>query len=821
MPGELRLTNEHSFQRYCFLAAWILLISLVVILWLPGTLVFTIFFGLVQPLIAVLSSIWLFQAARPAVAGGTKRAWAWGLLGFGILSIGLGDLLWSFYEEVLHVAPFPSPADILYLLYYPLSMVGIFLLTSLRFSKTQWGEKVLDAGTVTVSSVLLFWNFVIGPIIAVQPPEAGILELILSLAYPIGDLLLIWALFALTHWNRQNQDYRGLFILGLGIIMMVIADISFSIQALKGTYQTGNLVDLGYITSYLLGGLAGVYQFLHPVLHDTDPTPGIDQALPFSWDRIKIHTSSIFIIGAFGLLVYSYFRPLPMGFPSIALAVGGIFIMVLIRQMATSLENKKLVKDLELALVLVQEQARTLDQTNKDLLAEMEERQRTERQLAFEELHDHLTGLPNRVQMVDQIERVISGQSPQRITAYALLMIDLDDFKVKNESLGHALGDRLLVAVTERVRGCLRSSDIVGRMGGDEFAILIDNAGDEQTPLMVANRIMSMLRRPFPLDDNNIVTSASIGIVLDMNGYQSAQDLLRDVDIAVYQAKAQGKGRCEVFHSHMLAKAVNRMQTENEIRLAVELEELRLVYQPIFRLDTLEIVGMEALVRWQHPRRGLLSPGEFIPIAEETGLINDIGEWVLEHACSQLSRWRQTLPGCANLSVSVNISGRQFSKTDFHDRVRRVLENTRLPGEALHLEITEGIFINNPSLVMGFFKRLRSLGVQLYIDDFQTGYSSVSFLLNDFPVQCIKIDRSFVNLLGQSKKKAEVVSILISQARTLGMTAIAEGVETNRELSELQRLGCPFGQGYLLARPMEPGAIEQFLLKEKVFAPEN
>lgn len=359
----------------------------------------------------------------------------------------------------------------------------------------------------------------------------------------------------------------------------------------------------------------------------------------------------------------------------------------------------------------------------------------------------------------------------------------------------------------------LRSSDTVARLGGDEFAILLEITGEQNSTLKVAEKLKEAIKLPFNLDGHELYITASIGVVMSLDGYILAEEVLRDADIAMYQAKAQGKARFEVFDLKMRSYAYSRLTMEQELRAALENCEFRIYYQPIMSMKSNELVSFEALIRWAHPKRGLLSPGEFLPIAEESGLILPIEKWVLNEACAQLKKWHEKYPSSQNVSLNVNISNRLFAQPDFVDRVIKTLQMSALEAEALKLEITEHILISNYAAANEIFTKLRELGVQLQIDDFGSGYSALGYLQH-FPISAIKIDKSFVDEMERSKRGIELIRAIVSMARELGMEAIAEGIETDEQLSQLRDLSCNLGQGFLLSKPLDRESAEEILARQ-------
>jgi diguanylate cyclase (GGDEF)-like protein/PAS domain S-box-containing protein len=424
------------------------------------------------------------------------------------------------------------------------------------------------------------------------------------------------------------------------------------------------------------------------------------------------------------------------------------------------------------------------------------QRKAAERQLLHDAFHDSLTFLPNRSRFTELLRRSISRARLDESYAFAMLFLDLDRFKVVNDSLGHAVGDQLLVAAARRLEQCVRPGDTVARLGGDEFTVLIDSTKNVNDATRVAERILAELQRPFYLQGQDVFVSASIGIAMSGSGYHAPDDLLRDADLAMYRAKGNGKSRYEVFDQKMHAHAVALLQLETDLRLAIEREEFRILFQPVISLRTGRIAGLEALVRWEHPQRGLVSPDDFLTVAEETGLVVPMGNWVLRQACRRLAEWRRDNPGVVDVTISVNLSARQFVHPDLVARVTDALEESGLPARCLRLEFTESVLIEREEPVIDTFAKLHALGIRLDLDDFGTGYSSLGYL-HRFDLDALKIDRSFVSNIGPQGERAEIVRTIVALANNLGMEVIAEGVETQAQLAVLQGAECDLVQGYL------------------------
>jgi diguanylate cyclase (GGDEF)-like protein/PAS domain S-box-containing protein len=451
-------------------------------------------------------------------------------------------------------------------------------------------------------------------------------------------------------------------------------------------------------------------------------------------------------------------------------------------------------------------------QAAANVLADAIERHNADQALRYRVLHDSLTGLPNRLSFVDSLGESLSKAAVSG-SPVGILFLDLDHFKLINDSLGHHAGDALLRAVAPRLRSHLRPGDIVARFGGDEFGVLIDRLADEGEAMAIADRVAAAFAQPFAIDSVEHFVSASIGVaVAGVTGERpvNADLLIRDADAAMYRAKEGGRSRCVLFDAEMRAAAMKRLEIERDLRQAIERDELALYYQPVVNLRSGEIDGLEALVRWRHPERGMLDPGEFVSIAEDSGMIEPIGRWVQERACRQALTWQQLRPDARPLDVAVNLSARQAAHRDLPTTVEEVLARTGLDPIHLRLEITESVLIDESATAIASLEALSGLGVRLVLDDFGTGYSSLAYL-NRFPFDALKIDRSFVEALGIEQEATAIVEAIIGMARGLSLEVIAEGVESEVQLSELQRLGCDFAQGHLFHAAMPEREVSRLI----------
>lgn len=584
-----------------------------------------------------------------------------------------------------------------------------------------------------------------------------------------------------------------------------------------------NLLRHGSTTAVLAICTMGLFQYLaHTAIVATANAFKDNQSIWHMWNQNFLWISITYFAGAAaaGLIVFSLGRA---GFYAFLITIPIIAIVYLtydryLREVKSSARQAELAERdrAEIERERAEQAERHVHELN-NYIAEQERISRaleeTKEHFRHAAFHDALTGLPNRSLFAELLTAEIESARVRPNHLFAVLFIDLDRFKNINDSLGHSYGDLLLVAFAERLERILRPVDTLARFGGDEFAILLSNLADHHTAVSVAERILADLTNPFDLNKNSSFTSASIGIALSNSGYDRPDDFLRDADTAMYRAKENGKGRFEVFDKDMHARAVSRLKLERDLRQAIEQKEFMVFFQPIVRIETGKLAGFEALVRWNHPVEGLVSPLQFIPVAEETGLIVHIGQWVLEEACRAVANWQRQFPLHRDLTLSVNLSAKQVSQPDLLEQVSHALDRSGLDPRCLKLEITESVVMENAEAATLMFRQLRALGVQLSIDDFGTGYSSLSYL-HRFPLNYLKIDRSFVGRMTEAGENAEIVRTIVTLAHNLGLQCIAEGVENEEQREQLRLVGCEYAQGYLFSRPMGSKAINEMLASE-------
>ena len=481
-----------------------------------------------------------------------------------------------------------------------------------------------------------------------------------------------------------------------------------------------------------------------------------------------------------------------------------------IEQFERVLQEKVIQRTLELEIVNQQ-----LIALNQELEEKIFERQQTQKQLVHDALYDRLTGLPNRILLQERIDRAIERQKRNSNCLFAVLFIDLDRFKIINDSLGHLIGDKLLIAVAKLLLEDIRSVDTVARLGGDEFVILLGEINTLKDATQVGDRLLAKFQKIFDIDTHSVFTSISIGIAISSFNYKSSSEILQDADRAMYRAKEKGKARYEVFDRQMHLQTLKAIELESDLRLALANKEFSLCYQPIVALDDRSLLGFEALIRWQHPIQGTIFPRDFIPIAKNTGLIIAIGDWVLAQTCRQLAYWQKeyaAIPEIANLIVSINVAGQQITESNYVKKLDRILIETGINPSCLRLEVTERTLIDPNVNTQKTLLEIKRRNIKLSIDDFGTGYSSLSYL-HRLPIDNLKIDRSLTNEIYGDRESQKIVSTIITLADTLKIKAIAEGVETKEQLQQLQNLGCKFAQGYFFSKPLDVTAVRLMLEK--------
>ncbi|GAA3914536.1 putative bifunctional diguanylate cyclase/phosphodiesterase [Actinoplanes auranticolor] len=847
---------------------------------------------------------------RAASLRGRQRA-GWALLGLGVLSWGAGQACAVWLETFTGSVPLPSQADIGYLGMILLTSAGLLVLPVATQTLANRARSVLDGLMVAVSLVLIAWYLVIEPLIEAGGDSA--LALYLSLAYPLGDIVMVTVVvYMLALQRRRGRDFAHLALVGAGIVAFAVSDIGYAYLNLTGAYASGSGTDIGWFAGFSLILLAATKPAGNPAT--AEPAVDGEGAQPFG-----VLLPYVAVLAALATSII-WFARTGQASPFVAYTRSALILLIVGRQLLTLLENRGLTRNLETrvadrtaelyaseqrfhalvqhssdvvtvvgtdAVVLYQSEsvqrvfgytpamltgrniterfspesaARLLDAlrsvsarpyattvleltlphldrrqrqaeiTVTNLLGDpnvgglvlntrdISERKELQEQLVHEAYHDALTQLANRALFRERVAEALEQRGED--DDVTVLFLDLDGFKEVNDSLGHLAGDQLLVRVAERLTSSVREGDVVARFGGDEFAVLIRSALSLGEAEVVAQRIVDELHEPFRVGDRDLHVRGSIGLAAyaalgggaaGADDADDAEQLMRNADLAMYKAKGTGGSGFASYDPRMLAGLVERLELEADLRLALERGELRLHYQPTIDMADSRVIGFEALVRWQHPTRGLINPLDFIPIAEATGLIVPLGRWVLQEACRQAMEW-SARDGRRPVKMAVNVSVRQFDRSDLPAVVREVLTETGMPADQLCLEMTESVLMTDTEENLAQLVRLKALGVTLAIDDFGTGYSSLAYLRR-FPVDMLKIDRSFVERLGEQADDAALAGTIVQLGQSLGMSTVAEGIEEYGQLAALREMGCTFAQGFYFSRPVPAGEAGRLLLE--------
>jgi diguanylate cyclase (GGDEF)-like protein len=526
------------------------------------------------------------------------------------------------------------------------------------------------------------------------------------------------------------------------------------------------------------------------------------------WETTRLMMPYVGLAAAYAVLVLGLNTPQALA-PSVIVAwVAVVIVLAVLRQLLVIRENQRLTSQLALLNTRLEERVQERTAALRRANQELNER---EYRLTYNALHDSLTNLPNRALLLDRLDHALQRAHRDPAAAYGVLFMDLDGFKVINDSLGHLAGDRLLVEIARRLTASVREIDTVARLGGDEFVILLEDILSADYLSLVAERVLAALASPVVFDGQHVSITSSIGIIASSPEYKVPSDVLRDADLAMYEAKALGKSRAVVFTAEMRSNMLDRLILEKDLALALEENQLFLQYEPILHLENGRLAGFEALLRWQHPRLGLIAPGSFIPIAEANGTIVPITYWVLGEALRQVMKWRSAFPDLPEISVSVNLSPRLFSHPDLVPRIHNMLLGMDVPPNLLILEITESALIQEMEKALQALGALRQLGLGIHLDDFGTGYSSLSYLNHQLPVDALKVAHTFVSQIQPDGKNAEIVRTIVNLAHQLHMTVIAEGIETGEQMEFIHSLGCESGQGYFISRSLNSPAATQFI----------
>ena len=832
----------------------------------------------------LLGVIWAaFRASLAGTSAATRRAWGFITLGF--LAYGFGNLVWFYYGVTEQTVPFPSIADIGFLAFFPLLLVGMGLLPRERPEAPL--RSLLDMALVMVGAGVVVWWLVLGPVVAAS---AGLHDsaVLVAIAYPVGDTMVLFAMLAALLARLKETPRTVLVLLAIGVALNVVADLAYARLSLSADYTSGTWADVVYLLVWIALGTAAAIQGTSS-MRTSSGTKAVSlrpiTLLPYlaivavylplgvssfagdGSDRVLVAGAIVATALVVGRQVYTArqnaslmtqrasaraaarFQALIKNALDVILvtdAAGQISfatpsVETLSGRGPAAVEGGSIADLLDLAEApkvmallgaaaarpgisgpsvfrVAGAEARWVEMQVSNLfddslvsglvatIHDITERRAFEQQLESQAFRDPLTGLANRVLFSERVERaVVRARRSRRLPS--VLFLDMDDFKRINDTFGHAVGDRVLVEAARRIERTIRNEDTAARLGSDEFAVLVDETGDAAEAVILAERLEAAFAMPFDADETRLTLHCSIGIVRSEMRRASSTELLRNAEIAMYAAKSESRGGHLVFQPAMYAATVGRVRLDADLSLALDRGELQIAYQPLIALADGELRGVEALLRWRHPERGVIMPNEFIALAEASGEIRRIGQWVLEQACRTVGRWNGAYEG-ARLTANVNVSVVQLVP-EFVGEVAAALTETGFPAALLVIEITESVFSEDRHEVVAILDGIRKLGVRISIDDFGTGYSSLS-RLRDLPVDELKIDRSFVSQLGGEVNRS-FVSTILHLAKELSLHTVAEGIEEIEQRELLLELGCDVGQGYLFGRGAEPARIEEML----------
>jgi diguanylate cyclase len=740
--------------------------------------------AIVQQILYPVTGLMSFCAILSGIRrNGPAPKASWILLGLGLLLWVIGDVIWGSYELVLHrAAPFPSAADFIYLL-GPFFMA--WGLTRMLRERRAGGDVdgLIDAMIIAAGVGTLSWAFLVSPY--ASDVSLAILPKMVAMAYPLADILLLVVVTRLLLApGRHGTSHR---LLAGALSCTLLSDVVYSFQALQGGYYTGHAVDVGWLAFYVLMGAAALH-------------PSMASAQTGSWRPKKSSRRRLLVLAAAAsiaplTLVIQTQRGAEVDVAVIAGASILVFSLVVFRM-------ERLVHEVATKVTELGTQGRVLRSS-------LHERKDLEFRLRHQALHDPLTGLANRSLFRDRLSRALRDTKIEG-DALGLLFVDIDDFKQVNDTMGHEAGDHLLLGVASRLEALLRTSDTAARLGGDEFAIVLDRMERPGDAAIVAERVRNAISLPFMLGGREVNVHASIGVACTSDPKMTSRELQSQADIAMYAAKHQGKNNHVVYEASLQEDATSTLHLRTDLKEALGRRQLRAVYQPIVDLVTGEPIGAEALVRWDHPIRGTISPAQFLPLAEQAGIIFDLDMWMLKEACSEVATWRGL--GIARpLKVNVNVSAGTLQHAKFVETVSQTLTATGADPTDVVLELTETVLIRDVDVTIQRLTQLKALGIHIAIDDFGTGYSSLAYLKR-FPIDIIKIDKSFVDGVALGPAESSFVATIIALADQLNLSTVAEGVEDAEQVDALIRMGAQAAQGFLFSRPVAADVVRALIV---------
>ena len=723
---------------------------------------------LVVATLATASCVVFGRRATPQV----RLAWMWIGTFAAVWAVGAAVLTW--YEFARNgVVPFPSPADAGFLAALPIAAIGVMLFSSAPVSLARM---LLDGAIVAGSLLIVSWSTALGTVY--HSGSGSVFSQAIGLAYPISDVIVATVGVSVLAQGRSRQRVAPVLVVA-GLLCLTVADSSLTYVSQLASFRYDMLVDAGRVAGFILIALAPLWPPKGTTTRDEVDGPSPWQvALPYLFLAIAIFAAAL--------------KDTQSGHLDLFDAIAGLCVIaaVLTRLVLTLVENLRLTSQMRYAVTTLRA---------------------NQVELVHYALHDSLTGLPNRVLFGDRIEHALARRSSPT-SRVAVMLCDLDSFKDVNDTLGHPSGDEVLIAAADRLSSCVRPADTVARIGGDEFAILIDDASGIDEVASVAGRVCSAMRTPFTVAGRDFIVQVSVGIAMANQYDTRSEKLLQDADVALYATKDAG-GNDYTFFEPRLGKAyVDRLGLQAELSMALDNGELFIEYQPVVELESGRTVGVEALLRWRHPRRGVLEPVDFLQVSDNSAIAVEIGAWVLGEAMQQLRGWRERIPAAAHLWTAVNVSTRQLASGDLVSAVSKAIDASGLEPESLHIELTESAVTDLVEWSMLVLTELKKLGAKLEINDFGTGYSPLAYL-KQLPIDGVKMDRAFVEGLGSDGRDAVIIEAVVALAHALRLKVAAVGVENSRQLEWLRTLGCDYGQGYQWSVPLPPAELERWLIK--------
>lgn len=732
----------------------------------------------------------LFTVVTTVRCKGNQR-YFWFLLALGNFSYLISIIIWDYYVAILNVEiPFPGWIEIFMYMQVLLFIIAIAFKFFERKHASKAVKFVLDSVIVMAVVTTIVWNYIIGPLFSQSVSD---LYLIASVGYSIGDLVLLFGAISLF-LSTSMFPKKVIQFISFGLVVQSLGDLGYAFTKLTSSYATsGNYLYPLWTLSLMTVAFSGlIYSTQDHVSLETDAILDYQRT-----DKLRLLLPYISIVLLLTIIVAT-------GQENNSLLIGfAITILLMIaRQVFTLFENQSLLRQFyELNRNLedkVTDRTRELTVINTEL-------SQANHTLSYRSYHDSLTGLPNRASMNQIISNLISHHRK-----FALLFLDLDSFKNINDSLGHSMGDILLKKIGQHLQFVVRSNDIVARLGGDEFMIILKEMKDREIVAGIAQQIIDSFRTCIKLNDYDLIVSTSIGIALYPDDGEDIEILVKNSDIAMYEAKKQGRNRYFFSKEIVNNELINRLKLASYLHIALEKDEFHLYFQPKFDITTLETMGGEVLLRWFHPDMGLVLPGDFIGLAEETGLIIPIGEWILKNAFQQIKNWSDNY-NLENMRFSINISPLQFLQNNLISFIKDCFNETKVEAKYIEFEITENIALQNSEIILSKLRQIKELGIEISLDDFGTGYSSMSYL-SKYPIDTLKIDISFVKEITKNKENEAIVIAIIAMAHSLNLKVIAEGIETEEQLQLLCEKDCDFGQGYLIGKPMTASSFEEKFL---------